>query len=104
MGVAGKISQHLFRPSKWALGVDEPVRLPQGCEVGLEGSPVGKMLMIGEELQAIGGVRVDQHSQHAPAQQGRENFDGHEMSGREAIQRDPSGENPPPVTIMCTWG
>jgi hypothetical protein len=42
-------------------------------------------------------VCVDQHSQHAPAEQGREHLDGHEIVGREAIQRDPSGEIPPPV-------
>ena len=81
VGVAGQVGQHLLGSSERTFGVDEPVRLPVRRKMGLEGPPVGKMLVIAEELQTAGGVRVDQHSQHAPAEQGREHLDGHEIVG-----------------------
>jgi hypothetical protein len=34
------------------------------------------MLVIAEELQASGGMGVDQHPQHAPAEQGGQYLDG----------------------------
>src|SRR5262249_34443653 len=49
MGVAGQVGQHLPWPCERTLGIDEPVRLPQRCQVGLEGYRVGEMLMIAEE-------------------------------------------------------
>src|SRR6516165_11823601 len=44
MSVAGKVGQHLLWPSEGTLGINEPVRLPQRCQVGLEGCCVGEML------------------------------------------------------------
>src|SRR5262249_42876443 len=55
MGVAGKVGQDLFWPCERTLGIDEPVRLPQRAEVGLEGCCVAKMVIITEELEAAGG-------------------------------------------------
>src|SRR5215831_15425607 len=90
---------------RWlALGIVEPVRLPQRCQVGLGGCCVGEMLIVTEELEAAGGARLAQHSRGC----------AHEKSLRELqMARDsrvvrrsihPWGEIPPPVTIMCTWG
>src|SRR5215468_8860577 len=69
MGVAGEVGQHLLWPGEGTLGIDEPVRLPQRAEVALEGCCVGEMLTITEELEAARGVRLAQHSQHAPTKQ-----------------------------------
>src|SRR5215468_10833317 len=69
MGVAGKVGQHLLWPGEGTLGIDEPVRLPQWAEVGLEGCCVGEMLVITEELEVACGMRLAQHSQHAPTKQ-----------------------------------
>src|SRR5215472_3892251 len=69
MGVTGKVGQHLLWPGEGTLGIDEPVRLPQRAEVGLEGCCVGEMLTITEELEVACGVRLAQHSQHAPTKQ-----------------------------------
>src|SRR6516225_5516620 len=57
MGVAAEVGQHLLWPGEGTLGIDEPVRLPQRAEVGLEGCCVGEMLIITEELEVACGVR-----------------------------------------------
>src|SRR5262245_24403724 len=69
MGVAGQVGQHLLGPCERTLGIDAPVRRPQWAEVALEGCWVGEMLIITEELEAALGMRLDQHSQNAPAKQ-----------------------------------
>src|SRR5262245_42547458 len=69
MSVAGKVGQHLLWPSEGTLGIDEPVRVPQWAQVALEGCCVGEMLVITEELEAARGMRLAQHSQHAPTKQ-----------------------------------
>ena len=79
VGVAGQIGQYLLGSGKRALGVDEPVRRPQRVEVGPEGPRVGKMLVLAEELEAAGGMSIDQRPQHAPPEQGREDLDGHQI-------------------------
>src|SRR5262245_33994700 len=56
MGVAGQVGQYLLWPCERTLGIDEPVRLPQRCQVGLEGCRVGEMLIITEELEAARGT------------------------------------------------
>jgi hypothetical protein len=39
------------------------------------------MVELAEELQTAGGMGVEQHAQHAPAEQGGENLDGDEIVG-----------------------
>jgi len=75
------IKKRLLGAGEGALGVDEPVRLPQRAEIGLEGFGIGEMLIVAEELQAIGVVRLNQHSQHAAAEEGGEDLDGHKIIG-----------------------
>src|SRR5215471_9557024 len=69
MSVAGKVGQDLLWPGERTLGIDEPVCLPQRAEVALEGCCVDEMLIITEELEMACGMRLAQHSQHAPAKQ-----------------------------------
>ena len=42
---------------------------------------MGQMVELAEELQTAGGMGVELHAQHAPAEQGGENLDGDEIVG-----------------------
>ena len=72
MGVAGEIGQHLLGPGERALGVDVPLGVVERLQPRLERGLVGEMGVIGEELQAAGGVRRLQHRQHLAAEQPRQ--------------------------------
>ena len=51
MGVAGEIGEDRLRTGKGSLGVDEPVFLPQRCEMGGEGRPVVQAIEVVKERQ-----------------------------------------------------
>ena len=104
MGVAAEIGQHLLGPAEGRLGIDDPVDAAQSVEAGGEGVGLGKTGEIAEEAELAGvegGLQVCRNSRRNRRESTRT---GRKKPGRQAIQRVPSGERPPPGTTQWTWG
>ena len=59
---------------------------------------------VAEEAQAAGLVEGGKALQEQPPEQAGKHRTGRKKPGRQDTQRWPSGEMPPPGTIMCTCG
>src|SRR6266568_5056889 len=57
VGVERKIGQHRLGTAERSLAVDDPFELAQRCEIGGEGAALVEVGVIGEELQAAGGMK-----------------------------------------------
>src|SRR6266496_4182784 len=68
MGVAGQISQYRFGSGEGPFAVDVPSDLAQRRQEGGEGSALGELTMLAEELQLTGGMCSDELFQHQPAE------------------------------------
>src|SRR5438067_10475500 len=79
--------------------------LAQCGEEGLEGCRLGEGGLVGEELQPPGLVGGVQPFEEQATEEPGEDRDGRRKPSRQAIQRSPSGETPPPGTMMwaCGW-
>jgi hypothetical protein len=60
--------------------------------------------MLAEELQLAGGMSGGELLEEQSSEQARQHAHREEKFGRQATQLLPSRENPPPGTIMWTWG
>ena len=104
VGVAGEVGEHGLRSGEGSLGVDEPVGAAQRRERGVEGAFLGEGREVSEKGEAFGCCRAA-----SPSRKRRRNRRERTRTGRkkpllQAIQRDPSGDSPPPGTMMWTWG
>src|SRR5262249_40859405 len=101
-GVARKITQDLLRAPEWTLGIDDPVFVCQQGQIICEGFWIGQRHVLAEELQLSGtmsGSKLFQDkNRHERTSTARRKL------GRQATQRVPSREMPPPGTIIWTWG
>jgi hypothetical protein len=104
MSVAGEIGEDGLRPGEWPLGVDEPIGAAQWRERGVEGVCCGERGEAAEEDEATGCVEGFEPFEEKPAEQTRQHAHGQEEPGLQAIQRDPSGDRPPPGTMTWTCG
>ena len=102
MGVAREIGERGFRPGEGSLGVDDPLGAAQRRERGVESALVGERRQIAEEGQAAGLVERGEAFEKEAAEQARE--DARKKPGMQAVQRDPSGDTPPPGTMTWTCG
>ena len=68
VGVAGQISQYRLGSGEGPFAVDVPSGLAQRRQEGGEGSALGEMTMLAEELQLTGGMRSEKLFQHQPAE------------------------------------
>ena len=98
MRVAAQIAQNLGGAAEGRLGINHPLGLAGCSKMGRESRLVLQRLEAGEELQRPAVVGFLQGFEEQAAKQAREN------PGRQPIQREPSGEMPPPGTTQCTWG
>lgn len=99
MGIAAQIGQHLLWSAERRLGIDDPVAaLGRGQTLG-ESLRVGQFCEISEEAQVFCRECGAQRLQKQLPEQARQNPD------RQAIQRVPSGDRPPPGTMQwrCGW-
>src|SRR5207302_10351834 len=104
VGIAGEITQHFLRPAEGALAIDHPFAFAQWREISGEGFCMGELGMIAEELQLAGGISGGELLQEQSSEQARQ-YAYREEKVRAA--RDPavaSRANPPPGTIIWTWG
>ena len=105
MGVAGEIGKHGLGPGERFLSEDRPVRFVERLEIGVEGSLVGKRLVVVEEPETTVGMRLFEALKDQAPEQMRQHAHRQEEV-RPA--RDPSGfpsiERPPPGTIMWMCG
>ena len=105
VGVAREIGKHGFRPGEGPLGVDDPLGAAQRRERGVESALVGERREIAEEGQAA-GLHAGRRSPSRKRRRNRRDRTrtGRKKPGLQAIQRDPSGDRPPPGTMTWTWG
>src|SRR5271155_5669646 len=68
MGVAGQISQYGLGSGEGPFAVDVPSGLAQRRQQGGEGSALGELPLLAEELQLTGGMRSEKLFQHQPAE------------------------------------
>src|ERR1700726_4380272 len=104
VGGARKIAQDLLRAPEWTLGIDDPVFVVQRCQISREGFWIGQRHVLAEELQLSGTMNGSKFFQDEPSKRTRETPQGERKLGRQATQRVPSREMPPPGTIMWIWG
>src|SRR5215467_8987792 len=100
MGVAGEIGEHCFRPGEGRLGVDEPFLPPERCEMGVEGLAAMQVLDLAKERKppaawaSASAVRKSRRNRRESTGTGRR------KPGLQRTQRVPSGDIPPPGTII----
>src|SRR5271167_4663473 len=68
VGVAGQIRQYRLGSGEGPFAVDVPSGLAQRRQQGGEGSALGEMTMLAEELQLTAGMRSEKLFQHQPAE------------------------------------
>ena len=100
MGVARQIGEDGLRPGERRLGVDDPALLADGGKMPDEGIGVGEMGQRAMESKLAARWRAAIPSRKRRRNKAPSTRTGRRKAGREAIQRDPSGESPPPGTIM----
>ena len=105
MGVAGEIGEHGLRSGERSLGVDDPIAAAQRRERGVEGALVGERAR--DRRRRRGGRPACRAA--SPSRKRRRNRrdstrTGRKKPGLQAIQRDPSGDRPPPGTMTWTCG
>src|ERR1700738_1892925 len=104
MGVARQIGEHGLWAAEWLLCIDHPLGLAQRREEGGECCCLGECGVVAEEREAVALCaaasicRKSRRNRRESTRTGRKNV------GRQAIQRSPSSDRPPPGTIMCTCG
>lgn len=104
MRIAAEISQYLFGPAEWRLGIDDPVGPSELIEpLGKRGG-IGEVREIAKEAQAVCREASSQLLQKQAAEQPRGTRTGRKKPGRQATQRVRSGEGPPPGTTQWTCG
>ena len=104
MGVAAEIGQHRLGAAEGRLGVDHPFGLAERGEPGGEGAGVCQPGQVAEEGQRACSMQREQPLEEQTSEQPGQHPHGQEEPGRQATQRVPSGDRPPPGTIMWTWG
>src|SRR5215467_9205408 len=101
MRVTRQVSQYLFWPTERLLGVDNPVGLdPRPQERG-ERLAVGEAGVFAEEPQLAALCAIRRLDSISPRNNAERTSTGRKYLGWQAIHLDPSGERPPPGTIMC---
>lgn len=100
--VAAEIGQHLFGAAEGRLGVDDPLELAALGQSAGEGVRFGEPGEIADKLEMAGLERGLEFLQEQPAEESTRT--GRKKPGRQATQRLPSGEGPPPGTMQWTWG
>ena len=81
MRIAAEISQHLFGPAEWRLGVDDPVGLSELSEALAERGGIGEMGEIAKKAQLASREGSLQLLQKQAAEQPREDADRQEEAG-----------------------
>ena len=104
VGVAAEIGQHLLRPAKGRLGVDDPLALAEWVEIGGALGGITERREFSEELEFALLKSLFEGFQEQAAEQAREYFDMHKKPGRQGTQRSWSEERPPPGTTQCRCG
>jgi hypothetical protein len=114
VGVAAEIGKHGLGAAERGLGVvsetrlrhdDHPVSPAQRGEVRGEGRGIGQSRQIAEDLELSRRVQGRQPLEEQAAEQAGENpHRQEEPRARQAIHLLPSGDRPPPGTIMWMWG
>jgi hypothetical protein len=104
VGVARQIGEHGPGAAERPFGIDHPIDLAQRRQMRRERLRVGESGVIAEELQVAGLVCGKEPLQEQPPEQAESTRTGRKKPGRHATQRSPSGEMPPPGTIMWTCG
>ena len=104
MGVAGEIGEDGLWPGERPLGVDDPLGATQRRERGVEGGLVGERGEVAEEGEAAGGMQGCEAVEEEAANRRESTRTGRKKPGLQAIQRDPSGDRPPPGAMTWTWG
>ena len=102
MGVATEIGQHLFGPAERRLRIDHPFDAPQVAEATSEAGRFGEVGEIAAEAELAG---VEGGASRNSRRNSRERTrTGRKKPGRQAIQRAPSGDGPPPGTTQWICG
>ena len=104
MGIAAEIGEHLFRPAERWLGVDDPFEATDLGEHAGEGIRLCQASEIAEEAQPALVIAARSSSRKSRRNRRDSTRTGRKNPGRQAIQRVPSGETPPPGTMQCRWG
>ena len=81
MGVAGQIGENLLRSCEGALGVDDPLTLPQRHEPVGKGLGIGQIEVLAEELELTITMQVLKLFEEATPEQTREHPDREEEPG-----------------------
>ena len=104
MGSAAEIGQHLFGPAKRRLGVDHPIEATELAETTGEGLWFGKVGELAEEPRLPAPKAFSCSRQEQPAKNRASTRTGRKNPGRQATQRVPSSEGPPPGTTQWMCG
>ena len=101
MGVAGEIGEDGLRSGERPLGVDEPIGAAQRRERGVEGAVLGEWGEAPRRARRPALCRAARPSRKSRRKRRDRTRTGRKKPGLQAIQRDPSGDRPPPGTM--TW-
>ena len=104
MRVAAEIGERLARAAERRLGVDHPIDAAQFGETRFESIGIGEAGERTGEAQPAGFMGVLQVAQEQPAEQAQRTHTGRKNPGRQATQRAPSSEGPPPGAMQWTCG
>ena len=104
VGIAAQIGQHRLWPAEGRFGIDHPFGFAERGEPGGERLGVCQLGQIAEEGQLTGPVQIPQPLQKQAPEQPRQHPHMQEEPGAAGNPPVPSGDRPPPGTIMWMWG
>ncbi len=101
MRVPTDVIEHLVGPGEGWLGVDHPVGLPGGLEMGGKVLPIVEGVECAGEVQLAGLERLAHGVEQQPANEPGEHPDREEEPGAARHPLRTIGESPPPLAIGC---
>ena len=104
MRVADQVVEHVFGSPERALGVHDPLDMRERREPLGEDGRIGERGVLAEEAQLAGVEALRELARNSRRNSRESTRTGRKKPGRQATQRSPSGEMPPPGTTQCTCG
>lgn len=104
MRVAAEIGQHLFRAAEGWFGIDDPLDPPQLIELAGEGGGFGERCEFPKKPSWPAANAASSSARNSRRKRRESTRTGRKKPGRQATQRVPSSDGPPPGTTQWTCG
>src|SRR4029450_2034979 len=95
MCVSGKIVEHVFRSTEWALGINHPVKPLQLVEQPVEVGRIVQMRKRSGQAKFLPAISLAQEQEELPAEALAEHLDGQKESASAENPAGGIGRNPP---------